>query len=187
MSKCKSWKGKADRGLCIHMCAQAYIQLRIPPSLLSLSIHNKDDKNPSPSRLVPSLKNHCLTLWLCFCIPGRNIQARKGITTFLFTLPFTLWGGGVGTGAVENMSFPEGWNSWNVFFEKQWGFFPLELYHLHSLTLKITSVGTSNHLADPQIMYLVFSILFEPLLPLRRNLVAFLSTLVRSDTYLTSD
>lgn len=73
------------------------------------------------------------------------------------------------------------------FFEKQWGFFPLELYHLHSLTLTITSVGTSHHLAKPQIMYLIFIILFEPFLPLRRNLVVFLSTLVTSDTYLSSD
>lgn len=115
------------------------------PSLLPWSIHNKDDKNPSPSHLVPSLKNHYLTLWLCFCISGRNIQARKCTITFLFTLPFTLWGGGVETGAVENMSFPEGWTSWNmgVFWETV-GFFPLKLHHLHSLTLTITSVGTYN-------------------------------------------
>lgn len=65
-------------------------------------------------------------------------------------------------------------------------FSSLELLHLHSPTLTITSVGTTHHLAYPRLMDVVFGILFELVSLLNRNFVAFLSKLVTGDTYLHS-
>jgi len=62
-----------------------------------------------------------------------------------------------------------------VFFQK-WSF--LLRKSLRFPTLTITSVGTNHHLAYPGLTCVVFSISFEPSLPLNRNLVAFLSKLV---------
>lgn len=60
-------------------------------------------------------------------------------------------------------------------------FSSLELSPLCSPTLTITPVGTTHQLAYPRLTYVVFSILFEPFLPLSRNLVAFLSKSVTGD------
>lgn len=62
-------------------------------------------------------------------------------------------------------------------------FSSLVLSHLHSPTLTITLVGTTQHVASPGLTYVVFGILFKPFLPLSRN---HSSKLVTGESYLPS-